>query len=971
MIRSNATCREVRSRSRSLLRLALAVCWASAAVAAPGAGAARSNDAALRAAELLRNAEKFYQNSDTRSACRIFAKAVELARQSGDRRLISDCLVGLARAYLERHELEGALAAAREALSIARIAGDHEQEAQALVQLGNVYYDLDNPHRALDYFLASLAMAREAGDRTGEATALKDVGITYRRLGRYEESLQACNNALEIYRGIGETYSALAVLENIGTCYAKLGAYDLAMRAYGSSLEIARANGFTTATIDVLTWTGYLYSEIGEHSRALVCYREAVSLAERLNRHRNQGWALMGMSAALNALGQRDEAIAATRRSLGINYQFGTWKGIADNIRDLGNLHLDSNPVVAADYYRKALAIYDRYQKELVWAPHYGLAQAHRRAGDLEQAVRHYEIAIDRIEATRSKLSLDHYRATFSAAHQRIYHNLIEALLDQHQTNANAGYDVRAFEVLEKTRARAMVEVIAEAGLDSRHEPSPELAERKQQVESRIGGLQTSLVLAQSSDSRRNIIEELNQVERELDALMVDINHRDPVPPSLPGAHSLSLDELQRSLDSQTALVAYLLTDNQAFAFVVTASSFNVERLETSPRTLAARVENYVELLETNTDGWQDVGRRLYMDLVPQFRSHLKSGVNRLIIVPDGSLHYLPFETLPRESEPQLQGSTREKEKQRPHYLLEDFTVSYCPSATMLNRLSSNGPPTSSNMADLVLFADPAIASAMTEGRSSTEAARWTRTLYEQEGLRVSSIPFSNAEAESVMRRAGPGSRLFTGEEASEKRAKTEQLDRFRVIHFATHGLISQQAPLRSALVLSAGQAGEEDGFLQAREVCQLKLSCDLVVLSACRTARGRVLAGEGVEGLASAFFYAGARSVVASLWDVTDAGTATFMTSFYDHLSTGRSKSEALREAKLDLLRNPGTAAPRDWAPFVLIGEGVGTVPIGPGTEQDKGRIWLWLGVLGIAAALASYWNKQRFGVGGRRRGR
>jgi CHAT domain-containing protein len=252
----------------------------------------------------------------------------------------------------------------------------------------------------------------------------------------------------------------------------------------------------------------------------------------------------------------------------------------------------------------------------------------------------------------------------------------------------------------------------------------------------------------------------------------------------------------------------------------------------------------------------------------------------------------------------------------------------------------------------------------MTEGESPGETSQWTRALYEQEGLRVSSIPFSNAEAKSVMRRAGPGSRLFTGEEASEQRAKTEQLNRFRVIHFATHGLISQQAPLRSALVLAAGKAGGEDGFLQAREVCQLRLSCDLVVLSACRTARGRVLSGEGVEGLASAFFYAGAKSVVASLWDVTDAGTATFMTSFYDHLAKGRSKSEALREAKLDLLRNPETAQPRHWSPFVLIGEGTRMVPIGLGTTQGRERFWVLVGVLGIAAGFAFYWKRQRLAV-------
>jgi CHAT domain-containing protein len=923
----------------------------------------RPGDAALRAAELLRRGEQSYHNSDTRAALHRFAKAVELAHQSGDSRLLSDCLVALARVYVGRHELGSALNAAREALFAARVAGDRGQEAQALDQLGNVYYDLDDPERALDYFHTSLAMARETGDLSLEATALKDVGITYRRLGRYEESLQACNSALELYRGLGETYSSLAVLENIGTCYAKLGAHDLAMKTYEQSLKIARANGFMTATIDVLTWTGYLYSDIGEHARALECYGEAVAIAERLNRHRNQGWALMGMSAALNALGRRDAAIEATQRSLAINRQFGTWKGIADNIRDLGNLHLDANPAVAADYYRKALTIYDRCHKELVWAPYDGLAQAYRRMGDLEQAVRHYETAINRIEAVRAKLSLDQYKATFSAAHQRIYHDLIEVLIEQHQSSGRSSW-VRAFEVFEKTKARAMVEVLAEARLDSPRQPPAELEQQKQRLESRIGLLQTRLIQpAQVNEERRKTVEELNQVERELDALMVEINHRDPAPASQSGSDSLSLEKVQQSLDSRTALVAYLLTDDQAFAFIVTATSFDVEHLTSSPRLLASRVENYVELLNADSDGWQDIGRRLYRDLVPQVRAHLSSSIDHLIIVPDGALHYLPFETLIGEPEPpRTENATRQNGKPRPHYLLEDFTISYCPSATMLNRLSFNWSNSSAaTRADVILFADPALAPALTEGDSPAEPAEWTRTLYELEGLRVSSIPFSSAEAKSVIRQAGPGSKLLTGDDASERRAKTEQLDRFRVIHFATHGLISQQAPLRSALVLAAGPNRGEDGFLQAREVCQLRLSCDLVVLSACRTARGRILAGEGVEGLASAFFHAGAKSVVASLWDVTDEGTATFMTSFYDNLAKGRSKSEALRGAKLEMLRNPEMAPPRYWAPFILIGEGLESVPIGRGATNGRDKLWLLLGVIGIAAAFAFYWNRQR----------
>jgi CHAT domain-containing protein len=155
------------------------------------------------------------------------------------------------------------------------------------------------------------------------------------------------------------------------------------------------------------------------------------------------------------------------------------------------------------------------------------------------------------------------------------------------------------------------------------------------------------------------------------------------------------------------------------------------------------------------------------------------------------------------------------------------------------------------------------------------------------------------------------------------------------VIHFATHGLVSQRSPERSALVLSSGPDDGEDGFLETREIYGLKLHSDLVVLSACRTARGPILAGDSVEGLAQAFFFAGARSVLASLWDVSDARTTELMADFYGHLAEGLSKAEALRKAKLDMMGNGASSAPRYWAAFVLLGEGDQSIPLKAPTDN------------------------------------
>ncbi len=198
---------------------------------------------------------------------------------------------------------------------------------------------------------------------------------------------------------------------------------------------------------------------------------------------------------------------------------------------------------------------------------------------------------------------------------------------------------------------------------------------------------------------------------------------------------------------------------------------------------------------------------------------------------------------------------------------------------------------------------------------------------FEGETFDLAPLSYAAAEARAVARFGGSGSEIDVGADASEARLERRPLSGFRVIHFATHGLLSRRVPSRSALLLAADRKGE--GLLTAREIYRLRLDSDLVVLSACRTARGRILAGEGVESLAQAFFHAGARSVVASLWDVNDRQTADLMSAFYGHLAKGEAKTQALRSAKVDLLRRNPAMAPRSWASFVLLGEPAGTVPL------------------------------------------
>jgi CHAT domain-containing protein len=290
----------------------------------------------------------------------------------------------------------------------------------------------------------------------------------------------------------------------------------------------------------------------------------------------------------------------------------------------------------------------------------------------------------------------------------------------------------------------------------------------------------------------------------------------------------------------------------------------------------------------------------------------LAPSIKNLIIVPDGVLCYLPFETL-------ILG---ESEKGKATFLIENFQVSYAPSVTSLALLAGRRPATG-EPGRILALGDPVYASA----RPHTSPGQKTegdvlREIYQDNGFEFSRLPYSRREVLGIASAfRDKNVDLLTGWEAREDFVKTHPLENYRIIHFACHGFLDESAPHRSALVLSLDSDLEEDGFLQAREVYELRLKADLVVLSACQTGRGRLESGEGLLGLPRMFFYAGARATISSLWKITDRSTASLMQALYEQLAAGADAGRALRKAKLEMLKTK-FAHPFYWGGFVLHGE-------------------------------------------------
>jgi len=331
----------------------------------------------------------------------------------------------------------------------------------------------------------------------------------------------------------------------------------------------------------------------------------------------------------------------------------------------------------------------------------------------------------------------------------------------------------------------------------------------------------------------------------------------------------------------------------------------------------------YIKLLTDPPKGrWKGLqaGQSLFRVLLSEAMTALPESVENLIIIPDGGLFDLPFETLPL---PSTAPSSEEE------FLISRHAVSYAASCSSLLLLKERKAADRAPRRLLALANPEYPRRAAAPGGDKVSPAGLMKSIYENEGFRLVPLKQSRKEVRTIARLFPEGARdIFLGREASEARIKTAALEDYGIIHLACHGYEDGRVPFRSGLFLSLHDGQREDGLLQAREIAHLRLRAGLVVLSACRSSQGYIERGEGTMGLNRVLFLAGAQSVVSSLWEVGDRAAAEFMGRFYGCLFRGESKTQALRSAKLRMMES-GYRHPFYWAAFILHGDAL--TGIGP----------------------------------------
>ena len=868
-------------------------------------------------------------------------EALELLRAAGERREEAPTLTSLGIVFTELGDSRNALDALSRSRDRWRELADPYGEARTLTNLGVVQTSLGEAEKALESYQAALAVWRQFGNRAQEADALAGMGQAHDLRGEWQTALERYEQALALHRALGNRGGEASVLNNVGVLHGRLGAPQKELEFYRRALDLWRALSHRLDEAVTLSNIGAVYAALNDAPAALQHFSQALAIWRQEGNLRGEAIGLQYLGELAVAAGEPRKALGSFEQALPLLRRTGNSWREAGVLRNLAAVHLSIGDAARAqEVAAQALSLFesigDRNGQALSL---FELARAERGLGRLEVARRRIEEAIQRGEAVRAEVDSRQLRTSYLASFQKFYGMQIDLLMQLHRERPTEGLAALALQVSERARARGLLEALGEAGARIRAGADPALLDRERQLAQRINAKALTLMQLTSGPHRAEAADalkrELSQLETEHENAQAEIRRASPRYAAIAQPRSLTLAELQRQLDSETALLEYSLGEERSYAWIVTADSIASYALPAQGQIDDAARQVYDLLIaraqrrrgETMPQQRERIARadtqlagavsQLSRLIVAPVAAGL--GKRRVLLVADGALQYVPFGMLPA---PGAQGER----------LILRHEIVTLPSATTLalqrQELAGRAPAPR----QIAVIADPVFGSRdeRTRGESRPAAARSIE--HEEESgvvvgrFTIPRLPYTRQEADRILALApGDGNLKLLDFGASRARVTDGRLAEYRYLHFATHGLLDSEQPGLSALVLSLvdEKGNAQDGFLRAHEIYNLQLPADLVVLSACQTGLGKEIRGEGLVGLTRGFLYAGAARVVVSLWSVNDRATAELMTRFYRKmLREGAAPAAALRAAQIEMLRQPQWSAPYFWAPFVLQGE-------------------------------------------------
>lgn len=798
-------------------------------------------------------------------------EGLDLAKEQGNLEYQTALNVSLGSAYSYLFKYDEALPYFQKGLELSKLRDDDSNEAAALNGLAAICTTTGEYEKAIDYFKEAIALFKRLGQDQNAAMLTYNLGETYRMMGDYQESLKCFEETLSITEKLKDPVAGGRTQCSIGLIYYNLGQYERAIYEYQAALKIGQHRNDAALQAEALGGLGSTYAVMGgQDELALSSLEQALEASKKTNDVKAQGNTAVSLGMFQYQKGKYEMALATFQRALQLDTKANDVLAQMGCLSNIGQTYVKLNdPDHALGFLDRAQKIADKLGDTLEKSRvlnNRGLVLLHLgRFAEAESSL------------SRSAQLFDHIRTEMKTSEQRAA--LVGTLPYVHEALAavelELGNQQAAFEAVERSRSKSLIDLLATRNFSKgdRFKKSDELEKLDNKLTS-LGRIEDPRILAKVEEQRLELVQEIQEKDPELGALV--------------SVQSVGLPEIQSAIDPGATLIEFFhpfpfvvngVEKDDLWIFVLKDGQLTFVRSPVPEDEFNESLSEFAEAASTpevSEAALKVMSQKIYDWLFQPVEPFLNA--ETLIIVPWGAGFHIPYAALWHSVG---KGGA---------YLGEEHRIAIVPSGNALRFLLKHRSDAHSK---ILAFGNP------TTGFDPLPGA-------EMEAAEVANLFPSNAV-------------LLRGD-ATETRIKGD-LGHPDVIHFATHGLFNPDAPYLSKVLLAADQ--QNDGNLEVHELFGLDWTgVSLVTLSACSTGKARLNPGNDIVGLTQGFFFAGAPTVLASLWDVNDEATRRLMVDYYQALIAGNSKAEALRIAQARLRNDRQFSHPAYWAAFTLFGD-------------------------------------------------
>ena len=812
---------------------------------------------------------------------KIVEEELKLFEKDGNFRYHGDIYVGMSALFLKNGANINAHEMLEKALVFYKQTGNPNGQGKVYYARGGLYGILGNYNKAIEMFDKAISLFEESGNLSGRGLAHQGKGLSFESVREYSNALRQYEKARQIFEKTRDNLNNADMITAKGRIYQYTGNYSSALNMYNLALTIFEQEEYPIGIADVYYKKGGIFFLKGNYQAALQMCETAMAYYGK----------------------------------------FGYLHGMEYNCLQKAIIHsIIGDPVKESEMYEKALSINKKSGSALALPDILTAKAAYLvRSGKNGNALPLFEEAMEKLEKIREQGASPKTKIALMVEAYDKYKKVVLFMLGNN-------YYAKSFKYAESMKARLFLDNLAEGLVNLEKGINPQLKQKRDNLVAKLSILSKEITKTAGKNDEKKLAElkeERRKIESEFEDLLIKIRLENPLYASVQYPRPVSLKELQEKvLKKGELMLRYFITEERTYVFLVSRKKLKVYPLNITSDEIHKLANRYILSVKgKNKEKLSEYGTKLYQSLFKPLEPLLK-GKKNLIIVPDGQLATIPFESF----------ITGKNKTGNPVYLLGKYKIKYIQSASVLSIMRKHYKRTSKTQ-NFIGFGDPVYdfenfkkglpEQGSTNPVKGDEIKDIHRGKYDREGGVLDRLQGSGREVQTIaglFQDQGQKAVIHLRGNATEENAKTKDLKNFDYIHFSCHGVLGDGF---QSLVLSQVPGAKEDGYLTLNEIMNCDYNAKLVVLSACQTGTGKVERGEGVTGLTRAVMYAGTPAVVASLWNVSDIGTKELMVRFYQNiLEKGMSKEDALREAKLSLLRSEKYSSPYYWSPFVMYGE-------------------------------------------------